>query len=59
MEGRGLVEDRIGRGCIARSGGIGQGKDTTSIEGRQKILMTGTDGDNPNGHRDVRGSQPA
>lgn len=40
-------------------GGIGQGRDTTSIEGRQKGVMWGTNGDNPNGHCDVRGSQRA
>lgn len=42
-----------------RSGGIGQGRDrTTSIDGHQKQKRD-TDGDNPNGHCDVRGSQPA
>ena len=46
------------RGCIARRGGIEQGRDTTSIEGRQKGMMRGTNGDNLDWHCDVRGSQP-
>jgi hypothetical protein len=58
-EERDLVEGRIGRGCIARSGGIGQGRDRTSTEGRQKRMMWDTNGDNPNGHCDVRGGWPA
>ena len=52
-EGWDLVEGRIGRGCIARRGEIGLGRDTASIEGHQKrMMMRGTDG-----HCDVRGSQ--
>ena len=58
-EVRDLVEGRIERGCVARSGGIGQGRDRTSIEGRQKRMKWDTNGDNLNGHCGVRGGWPA
>ena len=54
-EGRGLFVRHIGEGCIARRGGIGQCRDRTSIEGRQEGVMRGTNGDNPERHRDLRG----
>ncbi len=53
--GRGLV---VEEGCIARSGRIRQGRDTSSIAGRRE-RKRGTDGDYPNGHCDVRGSRAA